>query len=435
MNRALIAILVVLLLILGGLLWCYLPDLLHGDRSGWSSNEYGTCYFNTQGDPVSGWHTIADKTYYFTPETCTLHHGWLQDGSRRFYIQEGLPVTGWQTVEDQLYFFGADGVLHTGWMKEDGKQYYFSAEGIPAAGWTKIDGETFYFDDSGKLCTGIVETDKGIYCFHSDGSRYSGWITQDGKQYYFREDGSAYTGWLREGNTRYYLTDRGQAATGKIEIEGQFYYFSSTGKEIILVNRWNPLPEEYKPAYVYVEGHAVDPECKEHLMQMLADCRAAGHHVEILSAYRSYRDQGFNYNNAVWARVWKGMAMEQAMEDAAMNVALAGTSEHQLGLAVDLIDSQCKTLEEIQESLPGQQWFMENCWNYGFILRYPNGTTEHTGIVYEPWHYRYVGVELALELRDLDICLEEYLDMLTEDGSRCNDQPPAEYALYAPYNK
>ena len=67
------------------------------------------------------------------------------------------------------------------------------------------------------------------------------------------------------------------------------------------------------------------------------------------------------------------------------------------------------------------QWLSENCWEYGFILRYIDGTTGITGIMNEPWHFRYVGVELAMEMKENGLCLEEYLDNLTNDGTTCGD--------------
>ncbi|MEE0202655.1 MAG: M15 family metallopeptidase [Muricomes sp.] len=86
-----------------------------------------------------------------------------------------------------------------------------------------------------------------------------------------------------------------------------------------------------------------------------------------------------------------------------------GTSEHQLGLAVDIVDIENQILDEDQEKTAVQKWLMENSWRYGFILRYPNDKSDITGIIYEPWHYRYVGNEAAKEIYDLDVCLEEYL--------------------------
>ena len=66
-------------------------------------------------------------------------------------------------------------------------------------------------------------------------------------------------------------------------------------------------------------------------------------------------------------------------------------------------------------------WLSQHCWENGWILRYPSGKSNITGIMYEPWHFRYVGVELAMELKDSGLCLEEYLDALTGDGSTCGN--------------
>ncbi len=105
---------------------------------------------------------------------------------------------------------------------------------------------------------------------------------------------------------------------------------------------------------------------------------------------------------------------EEAYALASQVVAIPGTSEHELGLALDIVDANFIHLSTAQENTQTQKWLMEHCWEYGFILRFPNGTTEYTGIIYEPWHYRYVGTELAQELRELNMCLEEYLQWLTD---------------------
>ena len=74
------------------------------------------------------------------------------------------------------------------------------------------------------------------------------------------------------------------------------------------------------------------------------------------------------------------------------------------------------------------EWLSENCWEYGFIVRYPDSKTHITGIMSEPWHFRYVGVELAMEMKDSGLCLEEYLDALTGDGSTCGNPDLAKKA-------
>ena len=104
-----------------------------------------------------------------------------------------------------------------------------------------------------------------------------------------------------------------------------------------------------------------------------------------------------------------GYDAEEADQKAATVVARPGTSEHELGLAVDIVDAGYQQLDEGQASTPVQQWLMAHCWEYGFILRYPDGKSDLTGIIYEPWHYRYVGVETAQALRESGQCLEEYL--------------------------
>ena len=93
-------------------------------------------------------------------------------------------------------------------------------------------------------------------------------------------------------------------------------------------------------------------------------------------------------------------------------MAFPGTSAHQLGLAVDIVDLSNQNLNESQEDTAVQKWLMENSWRYGFILRYPNDKSDVTGIVYEPWHYRYVGKEAAKEIYGQGICLEEYLEQI-----------------------
>ena len=108
-----------------------------------------------------------------------------------------------------------------------------------------------------------------------------------------------------------------------------------------------------------------------------------------------------------------GASPAEAEAEAATVVLRPGTSEHHLGLAVDIIDTKLWALDERQAQMPAQRWLMENSWRYGFILRYPPEKTHITGIIYEPWHYRYVGTELAAELHGSGLTLEEYLQNLT----------------------
>ena len=148
---------------------------------------------------------------------------------------------------------------------------------------------------------------------------------------------------------------------------------------------------------------------------MLADARKEGVNPVVISGWRSWEVQQISFDSTVERCMRQGYSWEEAYAMTATVVAVPGTSEHQLGLAFDIVDGNYSELNEQQELTETQMWLIENCWEYGFILRYPKDTMSLTGIIYEPWHYRYVGQELSMELcrRGL-ICLEQYLLDITE---------------------
>ncbi len=182
---------------------------------------------------------------------------------------------------------------------------------------------------------------------------------------------------------------------------------------LILVNPWNPLPTDYEISFTeLVNGHRVDERCYPDLQQMMDDCRAEGLQPIICSSYRSQETQQSLFDNKVQRLIAQGYSAKDAPAGAAKVVALPGTSEHQLGLALDIVDVNNQNLDDSQAQTAAQLWLMENSWRYGFILRYPADKTDITGITYEPWHYRYVGKDAAKEIYEQGICLEEYLDKL-----------------------
>lgn len=177
-----------------------------------------------------------------------------------------------------------------------------------------------------------------------------------------------------------------------------------------LVNPWNRMPDGYVPELVTLtNGQQVDARCYPALQQMMDDCRAAGLKPVICSSYRPWETQVRLFNTDVEKYKQQGMTQEQAEAETAKSVAVPGTSEHQLGLAVDIVDQSYQLLHETQQDTPAQQWLMANCWRYGFILRFPKDKESVTGITYEPWHYRYVGEEAAKAITEGGLCLEEYL--------------------------
>ena len=179
---------------------------------------------------------------------------------------------------------------------------------------------------------------------------------------------------------------------------------------LCLVNKWNPIAPDYVPVLDYLsDGTAVDIRCVNALRDMLLDCREAGFEPYICSAYRSIDTQTLLFENKVATLLAQGLDETEAREEAAKHVAYPGASEHQLGLAVDIIDSHYTVLDEAQAETDTQLWLMENSWRYGFILRYPEDKRELTGITYEPWHYRYVGKDAAEDIYYSGLCLEEWL--------------------------
>ena len=180
----------------------------------------------------------------------------------------------------------------------------------------------------------------------------------------------------------------------------------------ILVNPWYILPEEYNEVVTssLPNGESVDSRCYADLMQMLADCTSAGGNPVVCSSYRPHMKQVALFDQQVESLVSAGRTREEAEAEAGTVVALPGTSEHEIGLAVDICDYDYQNLDDAQADTPTQKWLMEHSWEYGFILRYPVNKSNITGIIYEPWHYRYVGKEAAREITEKGICLEEYLE-------------------------
>ena len=178
-----------------------------------------------------------------------------------------------------------------------------------------------------------------------------------------------------------------------------------------LVNPWNSLGEKYVPPLASLnDGIELDARALEALIELLEACADAGGAPYVCSAYRSYENQSTLYEDKLGRVLASGMDEPLARITAAREVAAPGTSEHQLGLAVDIIDSDYTVLDEAQADTPTQQWLMENSWRYGFILRYPEGKSEITGIIFEPWHYRYVGKEAAEDIYASGLCLEQWLE-------------------------
>ena len=368
------------------------------DLSGWDTVNGQRVYRDFHGEPVSGWQEIDGQLYYFGLNR-NPHRGWLTSGEGTFYFTtDGTVHTGWLETEDGRYFFDDDGRMHTGRLDTPEGSYLFLDNGLLQTGWILIDGQQRYLAENGLPHTGWLEADGTRYYLDAEGIPHTGWLEADGKQYYFTEEGMLYTGWLARGEYDYYFTEDGAMATGPVQINGRTYYFTPKGIHVILVNRDNPVPEDYVMNLVeYLPYFDVDAACLDALDQMLQDCRDAGHSCGMNSAYRSIQQQQWILNARTSEYMATGLSYADAYAVTLRSVAIPGTSEHHLGLAVDI------------EGGSALQWLKEHCWEYGFIVRYLEGKTHITGIMYEPWHFRYVGVEVSMDMKDTGLCLEEYL--------------------------
>lgn len=186
---------------------------------------------------------------------------------------------------------------------------------------------------------------------------------------------------------------------------------SSTDKtawNLILVNRWNAIPEDYSVKLVeYSRGQSVDERIYPALTAMLNDAKKDGIHTVIASAYRTAEKQQRLLDEKVAEYKAKGYTPSDAKSAAESWVAIPGTSEHQLGISVDInADGIHSSGAEVYK------WLKLNAYKYGFIQRYPDNKTDITGTIYEPWHYRYIGVAAATIIHQQGICLEEYIRSL-----------------------
>ena len=180
------------------------------------------------------------------------------------------------------------------------------------------------------------------------------------------------------------------------------------GWNLILVNRNSYIPDDYKVELTELSnGKKVDSRIYPELQEMFNDARAQGYGLFVREGYRTQEEQQQLLDEKIEAYENEGKSKSEAKKLAEQWVAIPGTSEHQLGIAVDINADTTKSSSDDVYS-----WLAENAHKYGFIKRYPSDKTDITGVINEPWHYRYVGKEAALEIYSQGMCLEEYIDTL-----------------------
>jgi len=185
-------------------------------------------------------------------------------------------------------------------------------------------------------------------------------------------------------------------------------------ENLLLVNGWNPLPEDYDYEgnlttipQKYIKGSLtqIDKDIWPYLKAMLDNARAQGIDIGVWSPYRSYATQKWLFENQVKKQINNGVPEAEAEDKAATIVARPGTSEHNTGLALDI-----NCADHSFEKTKAFEWLKENAEDYGFIMRYSEEKQEKTGVIHESWHWRFVGIKVAREINDLGMCLEEYIE-------------------------
>lgn len=183
----------------------------------------------------------------------------------------------------------------------------------------------------------------------------------------------------------------------------------------ILVNDSQPLPKDFQPELVEIQnGQLVHKEILASLEQMLYDAEQEGLHIIVCSAYRDYERQAELVQNSIEQLLQEGYDYTEAHWKTKLHTATVGRSEHHTGLAVDIVGKSHQTLDEDQANTLEGQWLAEHAHKYGFILRYPKGKEDITGIMYESWHYRYVGEVAASFIKEQALCLEEFHELVSK---------------------
>ncbi len=200
-----------------------------------------------------------------------------------------------------------------------------------------------------------------------------------------------------------------EKTTTSDDIENTSKEISDTDDIVILINSSHMLPDDWEVKLIKIDnGQNADERAYKPLMQMLNDCKKAGYNPLVCSSYRSHARQTELYENKLNSYLKSGLSQTAAEEETSKWIARPGTSEHESGLAFDIVSKEYQVLDEKQDNTGCQKWLMKHCYEYGFILRYPKDKTDITEINYEPWHYRYVGISAANIMKNENLTLEEY---------------------------
>ena len=182
----------------------------------------------------------------------------------------------------------------------------------------------------------------------------------------------------------------------------------------ILVNKENPLSEDIECDLIGLNGFDVDVRIYDDLTKMFDAAKEDGINLCMASGYRNYNTQKYLFEKKINYYKRLGYYTDEATQIASIKVTPPLTSEHETGLAVDVLSYEYNTMDSDFGLSEAGLWLSEHSFEYGFILRYPKGKEDITMIQYEPWHFRYVGEEAAEFIYVNNLTFEEFYNMVSE---------------------
>lgn len=320
-----------------------------------------------------------------TDTSSSTTSGWVkQDGAWYYFDGNGNPVkNAWQGS----YYLKADGKMaQSEWIYDDSYQawYYLKSDGSYAYSTWK---GNYYLKSDGKMAKGewvYDATYQAWYYLTSDGSyAYSAWQGN----YYLKSDGKmAVNEWVDGG--RYYVDTTGLwKANSKVTNKGSYYSLQGKYDEIVVANKHYPMSKDYYPGE--------NATAKVAFLKLIAQMQEEGYAIsDNYSGFRSYATQ---------AQLYQSYVNQEGQAAADRYSARPGYSEHQTGLAFDVIGTDGQLVEDSSAA----QWLLEHAPDYGFVVRYPRGKESITGYMHEEWHLRYIGKE-AKDISASGLTLEEY---------------------------
>ena len=311
--------------------------------------------------------------------------GWVKhDGAWYYFDGNGNPVkNAWQGS----YYLKADGKMaQSEWIYDDSYQawYYLKSDGSYAySAWQG----NYYLKSDGKMAINEWVYDSSYqawYYLTLDGSyAYSTWQGN----YYLKSDGKmAVNEWVDGG--RYYVDTTGLwKANSKVSNKGSYYSLQGKYDEIVVANKHYPMSKDYYPGE--------NATAKAAFLKLIAQMQEEGYAIsDNYSGFRSYATQ---------AQLYQSYVNQEGQAAADRYSARPGYSEHQTGLAFDVIGTDGQLVEDSNAA----QWLLEHASDYGFVVRYPRGKESITGYMHEEWHLRYIGKE-AKDIAASGLTLEEY---------------------------